>query len=132
MLQKKNYAKYSKLTVCFYGLADKKVCRLCGSALKLYAIALQMFLRGLIKIVKKEGDLMLYSVNDSKFIGYCDFDYRCCFEFFVMLRDHFSCLSEDEEIRNAYECFVDLLYKRIDYPKCSFYADEKVAVFGTL
>lgn len=75
---------------------------------------------------------MLDSVNDSNFIGYCDFDYRCCFEFLVMLRDHFSCLSEDEEIRNAYECLADMLYKRIDYPKCSFYADEKVAVFGTL
>lgn len=83
-------------------------------------------------LYEKEGDLMSNSAMDSNFIGYCDFDYRCCLEIFVMIREYFGCLTDDEELRSAYDSLLAILSERLDYPKCADLIDEKIAVFGTL
>ncbi|GEM_PF-5095025 len=78
----------------------------------------------------KGGDSMLDMEKDSVLLGYYDFCYACCFEYFTMAKYHFNCLSEDNEIQKAFDSFLDILYERMNVPKGSYISDEKIAVFG--
>lgn len=78
----------------------------------------------------KGGDSMLDMEKDSVLLGYYDFDYGCCLEFFRMAENYFCCLSDDDALSKAFEIMMGVLSDRVSAPEGSFIAGEKVAVFG--